>query len=303
MKAVWYHSLLLGVSLCQAQPGSTITFTNRFATITNLQGRVYAHIELVRADANGILYRVEGGGGMIWYTNLSPGVLEELGIPAERIEALEERTTQAALEAQALDAAEQERMRDPANWKYVHITAIERRYGDALSCSVSEMAGLVLIRYASAKVMNYFNSIVYAEQARARLYQATNDLARLSHQVDHFSSQIKEEELRWEKADAVTPTGAGIDPAYVDAAYINSAVAQRRRVNLWGVQIKQKKMELEKMRERLEALKTQQETLSSALQIAEQKLSEAQNQGATEVRVFVTSRQYYGRPILISDGQ
>ena len=80
----------------RAQTNSVLTFTNRFATFTNLQGQTYNRVELVRADDRRILYRCEGGGGTVYYTNLSPATLESLGLSADRIAVAAEQAVQEA---------------------------------------------------------------------------------------------------------------------------------------------------------------------------------------------------------------
>ena len=65
----------------------TITFTNKTATFTNLQGRAYQDVRLVRADLTGIVYREAEGvsGGRVCYTNLPAAFLESLGISSNWI--------------------------------------------------------------------------------------------------------------------------------------------------------------------------------------------------------------------------
>ena len=53
-----------------------ITFTNRVATFTNLQGTVYKDVTITKGDLDGIVWREGAGGGRICYTNLSPALLE-----------------------------------------------------------------------------------------------------------------------------------------------------------------------------------------------------------------------------------
>jgi hypothetical protein len=84
-----------------AETNSVITFTNRYETITNLQGHVYEQVELVRADLDGIVYRCEGGGGRISYTNMSPDKLESLGIDTNRIAIAAERAAMNAAQRKA----------------------------------------------------------------------------------------------------------------------------------------------------------------------------------------------------------
>lgn len=76
--------LLLVLGFIGVAPGQdAITFTNRLATFTNLQGEVFRDVRLVRADADGIIYRetVGVGGGRVFYTNLPQPVLKSLGLP------------------------------------------------------------------------------------------------------------------------------------------------------------------------------------------------------------------------------
>jgi hypothetical protein len=85
-----------GASLAQ-----DITFTNRVATFTNLQGTVYKDVTLTKADLDGVIYREEAGGGRVCYTNLSPAVLEAWGIPTNRIETARARAKRKAAAAVA----------------------------------------------------------------------------------------------------------------------------------------------------------------------------------------------------------
>jgi hypothetical protein len=74
------------LALCaQAALGQDITFTNRTATFTNLEGRVYTNVTLIRANDYGIVWRGDGM-GMVRYTNLAPAVLTSLGIGQERMD-------------------------------------------------------------------------------------------------------------------------------------------------------------------------------------------------------------------------
>src|ERR1039458_5942867 len=87
----------------------TITFTNKLITFTNLQGKVFRDVRLVRADLDGIIYRetVGVGGGRVCYTNLSLGLLESLDIPTNRIAVAKARADHQAAD----DAARSEERR------------------------------------------------------------------------------------------------------------------------------------------------------------------------------------------------
>jgi hypothetical protein len=62
-----------------------ITFTNKTASFTNLQGQAYQRVQLVRGDLDGLIWRDGASGGRICYTNLHPDVLESFGISSNRI--------------------------------------------------------------------------------------------------------------------------------------------------------------------------------------------------------------------------
>lgn len=70
----------------QAQAQDNVTFTNLTLTFTNLQGTTYSNATLLRADLDGIIWRSEGSGGRICFTNLAPEFLAKLGIPEARID-------------------------------------------------------------------------------------------------------------------------------------------------------------------------------------------------------------------------
>jgi hypothetical protein len=74
-----------------------ITFTNRTATFTDLQGRTYRRVQLVRGDLDGLIWRDGASGGRICYTNLSPELLESFGISSNRIEIARARAEKKAI--------------------------------------------------------------------------------------------------------------------------------------------------------------------------------------------------------------
>jgi hypothetical protein len=88
----------LAPTTARAETNDVIMFTNRYDTITNLQGHTYDHVKLVRGDLDGLVYLTDGGGGRISYTNLPPEKLEELGIDTNRIAIAAERAAMSAEE-------------------------------------------------------------------------------------------------------------------------------------------------------------------------------------------------------------
>src|ERR1039457_954342 len=83
MKGILLLSVLWFVGVAAGQ--DTLTFTNKLATFTNLQGQVYRDVQLVRADAYSIIYRETVGGGSVCLTNLPVAFLESLGISSNQI--------------------------------------------------------------------------------------------------------------------------------------------------------------------------------------------------------------------------
>lgn len=92
-------ALFLVVVTAAFQPAlaDDITFTNRTATFTTLQGQPYRRVQLVRADLDGLIWRDGASGGRICYTNLAPDLLESLGISSNRIEVARARAQKKAI--------------------------------------------------------------------------------------------------------------------------------------------------------------------------------------------------------------
>ena len=76
-----------------------------------------------------------------------------------------------------------------------------------------------------------------------------------TERLDKIASDISQEYANYRRAETVTPTSAGGDPAYVD-----SVMAERKRINLWGIDIEDRKGRLEKD---LAKLKTQHRELDA----------------------------------------
>src|SRR5258708_13865950 len=101
-----------GVSTADRLPD--IIFTNKVASFTNLQGKAFVGVELVRANNDGVVWRdKEGGMGLVSYTNVSPALLTSWGIPEDRAELMRTREEQkrAAAKAAVQAAADARRTR------------------------------------------------------------------------------------------------------------------------------------------------------------------------------------------------
>jgi len=103
--------LILALSALSAfaSPDQHVLFTNQTATFRTLEGKVFYHVTLVRADLDGIVWRTGASGGRICYTNLDPGLLESWSISSNRIDIARARAEhKAAVDARyrAIAAAE-----------------------------------------------------------------------------------------------------------------------------------------------------------------------------------------------------
>lgn len=81
----------------QSALAGDITFTNRTATFKDLQGRTYRHVQLIRGDSDGLIWRDGASGGRICYTNLDANLLESFGISSNRIEVAKARAEKKAI--------------------------------------------------------------------------------------------------------------------------------------------------------------------------------------------------------------
>jgi len=96
---------LLAVKSGLAQTSEKIDLKDVTVTFTNVQGDVYTNVSLAHGDLDGITYFFDGGGGFISYTNLSPDLLTQWGIPTNRIGIAEQRAAAKAAQDKEFWAA------------------------------------------------------------------------------------------------------------------------------------------------------------------------------------------------------
>jgi hypothetical protein len=60
---------------------TSVELNNQIVTVTNLSGRVYENIKLVRADYSGVIYLTDAGGGRIPLSLLPLEFLAQIGVP------------------------------------------------------------------------------------------------------------------------------------------------------------------------------------------------------------------------------
>jgi hypothetical protein len=169
---VWINSLL----------AQDIVFTNKTATFTNLQGRVYTNVTLVKATQDGLLWRGDSM-GLIAYTNLSPALLESLGVPTNRIEQARERATQAAA-ARAKQWAAQAQAQARAQPRAGNAPGQEREV-EVVKLEASLSAG----RYKKCTVRR--GGDVLIQRLPAAVEAALNDLGQQAAQIEYTKSWIE----------------------------------------------------------------------------------------------------------------
>ena len=97
---------LLALTVLDA-PGQDVTFTNKTATFTNLEGRAFKEVQITRGDWDGVIWRDGVSGGRVCYTNLHPAFMEAWGIPTNRIGIARARAERKAVSDAQFRAARQ----------------------------------------------------------------------------------------------------------------------------------------------------------------------------------------------------
>jgi hypothetical protein len=116
---------LLAFSVLQASASDFIDLKNRVTTFTNLQGETFTAVTLIRGDLDGVIWRKDGSGGRVCYTNLNPQLMRDWGIPTNRIAIALARAERASLtraKARAVARAQataeaQAKAREKAQWE------------------------------------------------------------------------------------------------------------------------------------------------------------------------------------------
>lgn len=283
----------------QAQTNSVITFTNRFATFTNLQGQMYSNVELVRAEDRRIMYRCEGGGGTVYYTNLSPATLEGMGLSTNRIALAAEQARQEAFQKDQLEAQERERMAEPANWRTVHLSALKHTVpGPAgWTWTVVEIPGMLVIYNVPSRTWRYFTRYDALAASATQLNQKLAAHDRRLKQLEAVIEQLRNELYRQQYAENQAMTAAYGDPALVEWV-----MAYTAPIRDWGADINRRGVQAEDL---LFALQNQRKTLAAQLEETLRQLEDLvinERQDAVEIKVFVTNKKAYGSPILVSTG-
>ena len=268
--------LLTAVAQLLAQD---ITFTNKTVTFTNLEGRVFKDVLLVKGDADGLIWRADASGGRVSYTNMAPEILQRLGVPTNRIEMALARAgqRQKAMEAQqqqqAAVAAQAAKM---SRWQELKIISIDFYTWSRYKCAVAP------INLGDKPVPSYILVDRLPDSLTAIPNQIRDEQAKLkqlSEQIQIYAKAIANKQRAVDAADAVTPVGASGDAGYVDAV-----MAQRQQVNLAQLDVNQ-------AMERLSAMKDEQQ------QHIENVISLQRKFDQTTLRLFFTGYMVNGLEI------
>ena len=208
MIVVRVMKLLCFVLLGGAALAQDITFTNRTATFTNLEGRLFSNVTLVRASQDGVIWRDDSGGGQVSYTNLNPALLKEWGIPLERIEQARVRAGQKA------------------------VADAQRRAALAAQLAAQQAAQLEARRKAKEE---------WDAGAPARALEAQRQADFQA--ITKLEADIEMAEYQAEWLDAFAPKAA-----YGDAPVVETIMAPRRRANAALAEVKAAKRQLERMK-------------------------------------------------------
>jgi hypothetical protein len=284
-------------------PQPAVTFTNRVVTITNLQGEAFKDIQLVRADAKGIVYVYPNalGGGKIHYTNLSPATLAAIGLDADAADKESKLTAEEAAHEKQLADEEREKMRDPANYKTVHLasfTTLPNMGAGVGQGTVTEFEkrGKFVIYNVPEKIVTYFAE---SQRQTELVSQTANQLEQVRNQ--RAQNQARISNLTSEKARLSNKQSLGLDIQIYSSAPSNPnwnlSMAQEIRNNADALGSAQRDAS---------TLAMQESQLQSTLAAAKDELASFLKKHPghdCEIRVFASQRKrYMGNSVLYCAG-
>lgn len=276
--------------------GQDVVFTNRFATFTNLHGEKFNHVQLIRSDAKGIYYTYadSAGGGKIAFTDLSPAVVKGFGLAQDSAEKAIQLTEQELAQARQATEQEKEKMRDPLNWKPVHLMSLGYVAQNTWSCTLAEFPGNFLIYNAQPSALQYFGdiqklaSVVDQQKAQMSQLQGQIDQSKAAiNNLQNMASQLRSERYQGNLAQANS----------LNANYAWNVEIQERQ--------SQNRASLQNANDQLAELIQQQATIQTALSSSDRNLQSLLQDRTTqkrEVKVFFSSKKYFSNPILMGAG-
>lgn len=190
-----------------------IEFTNKVATFTNLQGQGFRQVSLVRGDLDGVVWRSGASGGRVCYTNLHLALLQDWGIPTNRIQSARARAEQktltdaryraiAAAEARARATA---RANEAAAWEAGAAARalqaqrkIDQEAIESLHLEIESAKSRMRKAQAVAHDYNHANS---RNPAAPRLYFKETERVKIKEAEEQLKKMHREFSLKYGKGD------------------------------------------------------------------------------------------------------
>lgn len=224
MKVIVTLAFMIGGTVFAQTNLGTITFTNQAGmTITNA--------EVVKVQANGLIYRIPEGGGTVKFSDLPQDVRARFGYDAEKAAAADAAEKQLQAEAHAREVAlyKAEHWRGPTT--KIHLLSITNDLVyPKCSVTVGGRQRDILISNLPAETQKYFE-----------------DLGKLEAAVQAGTAQAEADQSAVSNADKTIPARSRSRLVRIERAHVNQA---RQRVSA-------EQKQLSKMKSDLAALKKQ----------------------------------------------
>lgn len=169
-----------------------LTFTNRILTFTNLQGKAFVQVELVRADLDGLIWRSGSMGGRVCYTNLDPLLLESLGIPTNRIK---------VAQARAESRAESERKARLVMTAEAQAQQVDQAKAAAQEEAAAQIRALAQQKQADAEAISALDAQIATARARLRRAKAMAHDYNAANHYNHSAPRLFVREVERAKID------------------------------------------------------------------------------------------------------
>ena len=213
--------VISGTAFAQTNLG-TITFTNN-------SGIVITNAEVVKVQANGLIYRIPEGGGTVKFSDLPQDVRARFGYDAEKAAAADAAERQLQAEAYAREVAlyKAEHWRGPT--REIHELSITNDLiYPKCSVTVEGRQREILISNLPAETQKYFD-----------------DLGKLQAAVEAATAQVEADQSAVSNADKTIPTRSRSRLVRIERAQVNQA---RQRVSAEQKQLSKMKSDLSAMK-------------------------------------------------------
>ena len=224
------------VSLTQC--GAVLSFTNKVATFSSLDGQMYVGAQLVEADSSRIIFKTNGVFDAVAFTNLSADTLDRIGITQDYLDSVrdgEARKAVALAAQRTMLADEQQRLGDGIGLLNLTVNTVEISdhdpiYGNLRFCRVTMPSGAAIAVFVARlpdTVPGYF-------QQRDSLARHVADLKSridtVTAQVEAQAAQLDQAQNQVDQANAAPRSPAFVYDPY-NQVVINAADATQNQIN------------------------------------------------------------------------